>query len=227
MLACASLVRLQPRSCSHAGRGPLLASVIVDERKGCCYREADAPDEEEGPNRVEISGNVQDQSHYSAPCCQPDESRRYRPHCLILGRCVKYVIARTSHASHSIPIRGLSPRSRAACAPPRSQSRSRAELVAPVHAGYLQAPAVRGRLCDASTCAVDRRPGDGHCWCAQEPPQLGACRPPPSPRASSQSKLSSYAAPVVSPPCERCLPCSPGSRPSQREATASGRPSRH
>ena len=61
MLACASLVRLKPRSRSDAGRGPLLASVIVDEGKGCCYREADAPDEEKGPNRVEISGNVKDQ----------------------------------------------------------------------------------------------------------------------------------------------------------------------
>ena len=123
---------------------------------------------------------------------------------------------------------GVYPRDPAPLALRHGRSLDRApELVAPVHAGYLQAPAVRGRLCDASTCAVDRRPGDGHRWCAQEPPQLGACRPPPSPRASSLSKLSSYAAPVVSPPCERCLPCSPGSRPSQREATASGRPSRH
>ncbi len=79
MLACASLVRLQPRRRSHAGRGPLLASVIVDEGKRCCYGEADAPDEEEGPNRVEVSGNVKDQSHYSAPCCQPHEGRGYRP----------------------------------------------------------------------------------------------------------------------------------------------------
>ena len=72
--------------------------MIVDEGKRCCYGEADAPDEEEGPNRVEVSGNVKDQSHYSAPCCQPHEGRGYRPHSLILGWYVKFVIARTPRA---------------------------------------------------------------------------------------------------------------------------------
>ena len=73
--------------------------MIVDEEKWCCYRRADDPDEEQGPNRVEIPGNVKDQSHYSAPCCQPDEGLSYPPHSLILGWCVKYVIAGTPRAS--------------------------------------------------------------------------------------------------------------------------------
>ena len=79
----------------------------------------------------------------------------------------------------------------------------------------------------SSACRVDRRPGRCRDRIALKPSQRGAGRSPSALREALRRQISPGAAPAFSPPCERCLPCSPGSRPSQGEATASGRPSRH
>jgi hypothetical protein len=100
------------------------------------------------------------------------------------------------------------------------------ELVAPVRARSLQAATLSGCHCDIPSCRVDRRPDRRSERIALEPRQRGTGRSPLAPRSPLRRQPASLLAAEASPTCEGRFACSPGSRRSQREATASRCPAR-